>query len=183
MKPTWEDQTFKDEEIIVKNIDIRDFYIDNTVKESIEEASDCILIQWMSYERFLELKNNPFYKNVDKVTPRNWSMDDKPFVTTEEEVKTGEYVRLTHYWNVEKDAYIVVANECMIVREHPIMSTMNGRKALPFTVRVLGKKNYSIYGRGLCEGLMMFNSEVNNLRELLMDAIRRSNTQTLAIGN
>lgn len=110
-------------------------------------------------------------------------MDDKPFVTTEEEVKTGEYVRLTHYWNVEKDAYIVVANECMIVREHPIMSTMNGRKALPFTVRVLGKKNYSIYGRGLCEGLMMFNSEVNNLRELLMDAIRRSNTQTLAIGN
>jgi hypothetical protein len=110
-------------------------------------------------------------------------MDDKPFVTTEEEVKTGEYVRLTHYWNVEKDAYIVVANESIIVREHPMISTMNGRKALPFTVRVLGKKNYSIYGRGFCEGLMMFNSEVNNLRELLMDAIRRSNTQTLAIGN
>lgn len=56
MKPVWEDQTFKDEEIIVKNIDIRDFYIDNTVKESIEEASDCILIQWMSYEKFLELE-------------------------------------------------------------------------------------------------------------------------------
>ena len=56
MKPTWEPQTFKDEEIIVKNIDIRDFYIDNTVKESIEEASDCILIQWMSYEKFQELK-------------------------------------------------------------------------------------------------------------------------------
>lgn len=137
----------------------------------------------MSYEKFKELEGNPFYKNVDKVTPRNWSMDNKPFVTTEEEVKTGEYVRLTHYWNVEKDAYIVVANESMIIREHPIMSTMNGRKALPFTIRVLGKKNYSIYGRGLCEGLMMFNSEVNNLRELLMDAIRRSNTQTLAIGN
>lgn len=30
---------------------------------------------------------------------------------------------------------------------------------------------------------MMFNSEVNNLRELLMDGIRRSNTQVLAIGN
>ena len=30
---------------------------------------------------------------------------------------------------------------------------------------------------------MMFNSEVNNLREILMDAIRRSNMQTLAIGN
>ena len=78
---------------------------------------------------------------------------------------------------------MVVANDTMLVREHPLISTINGRKALPFTVRVLGKKNYSIYGRGLCEGLMMFNSEVNNLRELLMDSIRRSNTQTLAIGN
>ena len=29
----------------------------------------------------------------------------------------------------------------------------------------------------------MFNSEVNNLREMLMDGIRRSNSQTLAIGN
>ena len=92
-------------------------------------------------------------------------------------------MKLIHYWNVDKDAYMVVANDTMLVREHPLISTINGRKALPFTVRVLGKKNYSIYGRGLCEGLMMFNSEVNNLRELLMDSIRRSNTQTLAIGN
>ena len=30
---------------------------------------------------------------------------------------------------------------------------------------------------------MMFNSELNNLREMLMDAIRRSNQQTIAIGN
>jgi len=29
----------------------------------------------------------------------------------------------------------------------------------------------------------MFNTELNNLRELLMDGIRRSNTQVLAIGN
>ena len=29
----------------------------------------------------------------------------------------------------------------------------------------------------------MFNSEINNLREMLMDGIRRSNSQTLAIGN
>lgn len=71
----------------------------------------------------------------------------------------------------------------IIVREHPMMSTIDGEKALPFVVRILGKKNYQIYGRGLCEALMMFNSEVNNLRELLMDGIRRSNTQVLAIGN
>ena len=182
MKPIWEEQTFKDEEIIVKNIDIRDFYIDNTVKDSIDDADDCILIEWMSYEKFKTLKTNPFYKNIDKVAPRNWSMEDKPFTTTEEEVKQGEYVKFIKYYSVEKDAFMVNANG-VLVREHPLSSTMNGRKALPFTVRVLGKKNYSIYGRGLCEGLMMFNSEVNNLRELLMDAIRRSNTQTLAIGN
>lgn len=183
LKPIWKDVEFKDEEIIVKNIDIRDFYIDNTVKTSIEDASDCILIQWLSYEKFKELESNPFYQNIDKVAPRNWSAEDKPFTTVEEEIKTGEYVKLIHYWNVDKDAYMVVANDTMLVREHPLISTINGRKALPFTVRVLGKKNYSIYGRGLCEGLMMFNSEVNNLRELLMDSIRRSNTQTLAIGN
>ena len=101
---------------------------------------------------------------------------------SEEDTKTGDYVRRIRYYSVDKDAYMELANG-VLVREHPLNSTMNGRKALPFTIRVLGKKNYSIYGRGLCEGLMMFNSEVNNLRELLMDAIKRSNTQTLAIGN
>lgn len=50
------------------------------------------------------------------------------------------------------------------------MSTINGRKALPFTLRVLGKKNSSYYGgRGLCEMLIRFNSELNDLREMLMD--------------
>jgi hypothetical protein len=28
----------------------------------------------------------------------------------------------------------------------------------------------------------MFNSEINNLREMAMDGIRRSNTSTLALG-
>ncbi len=64
-----------------------------------------------------------------------------------------------------------------------MVSTIAGKKALPFVVRTFGKKNYSIYGRGFCEAGMMFNSELNNLRELLMDAIKRSNSQTLALGN
>jgi len=77
---------------------------------------------------------------------------------------------------------MVSAND-VLVREHPMISTIDGKKALPFVVRVLGKKNYSIYGRGLCEAMMSFNSDINNLRELLMDGIRRSNSQVLAIGN
>jgi hypothetical protein len=91
-------------------------------------------------------------------------------------------VELLHYWNVESDDYIVVANG-VLVRDHAMISTIDGEKALPFVVRPLGYKNYSIYGRGICEALMTFNSEVNNLRELIMDAIRRSNSQVLAIGN
>jgi hypothetical protein len=46
--------------------------------------------------------------------------------------------------------YVEVAND-VLVREHPMMNTMNGEKALPFTVRNLGKRIYSIYGKGLCE--------------------------------
>lgn len=183
MKPAWEEKTFKEEEIIVKNIDIRDFYIDNTAKDSIDQATDCILIQEISYERFKELEYNPFYKNINKVAPSDWSSEDKAFLTEEELVKTGKYVKLMHYWNVEKDCYMVIANGSIIIREHPMMSTIQGKKALPFVIRVFGKKNYSIYGRGFCEAGMMFNSELNNLREMLMDAIRRSNQQTIAIGN
>lgn len=182
LKPVWTKKEIKDEWIVVENVDIRDFYIDNTAKNEIEDAGDCIWIEWISYDKFQELAGNIFYKNIDKVAPRNWSMEDKPFTTNEEDTKTGEYVKRVKYYSVDKDAYIELAND-IIVREHPLHTTMNGRKALPFTVRVLWKKNYSIYGRGFCEGLMMFNSEVNNLRELLMDAIKRSNTQTLAIGN
>ena len=63
---------------------------------------------------------------------------------------------------------MIIANG-VLVREHPMISTIDGEKALPFVVRNLGKKNYSIYGRGMCEALMMFNSEVNNLREMMMD--------------
>ena len=63
------------------------------------------------------------------------------------------------------------------------MSTIEGKKALPFVWRVLSKKDFSLYGIGLCELLLPFNSDINNLREMLMDGIRRSNSQVLAIGN
>ena len=183
MKLTWEESTFNDDKIIVKNVDIRQFYIDNTAIEGIDDAVDCIYEQWISFEKFQQYKNSPVYKNVDKVKPRQYDNDYRTFITEEEQTKYGDYVKLRHYWNVEKDAYMVIANDGVLIREHPMTSTIDGKKALPFAVRVLGKKSYSIYGRGICEALMMFNSEVNNLRELLMDGIRRSNTQVLALGN
>jgi len=168
MSITWVEKDIKKEEIIVRNVDIRQFYIDNQAISGIDDASDCIYEQWISYEKFQNYANSPLYKNVDKVKPCNYSNEYKSFTTQEEDIKNGDYVKLRHYWNVEKDVYVIIANG-VLVREHPMISTIDGEKALPFVVRNLGKKNYSIYGRGMCEALMMFNSEVNNLREMMMD--------------
>lgn len=175
-------KTFKKEQIVVKSVDIRNFYIDDCAIDSIEQANDCIYVDQISYEKFLSFKNNPLYKNIDKVAPQQYSLEYQPYTTAEQTTKQGNFVKLYRYWNVERDMYVEIAND-VLVREHPMMNTMNGEKALPFTVRNLGKRIYSIYGKGLCEWLMMFNSEINNLRELCMDAIRRSNTQVLALGN
>lgn len=54
----------------------------------------------------------------------------------EDDQKQGEFVKLTHYRNVEKDTYMVIAND-ILVRDHPMISTIDGKKALPFAVRVL----------------------------------------------
>ena len=146
MSLTWKETVFNKEEIIVKNVDIRDYYIDNTAT-CIDDASDCIYDQWIGYDKIDNFKNSPLYKNVDKITPINYSNENHTFSTQEEKVKIGDYIKLRHYWNVEKDVYMVIANDNILIREHPMVSTINGEKALPFVVRVLGKKNYSIYGR------------------------------------
>lgn len=178
----FEPKKIKKENIVVKSVDIRNFYIDETAIDDISQANDCIYKEQISYEKFMNYKNNPLYKNMDIVQPRQYSLDYQPYTTEEQTTKNGNFVQITRYWNVERDMYVEVANG-VLVREHPMMNTINGEKALPFTIRNLGKRIYSVYGRGLCEALMMFNSEINNLREMLMDAIRRSNTQVLALGN
>jgi len=178
----FKEKTFKKENIVVKSVDIRNFFIDDSAIDGIESADDCIYTEQISYEKFMNFKKNPLYKNMDKVKPEQYSLEYQPYTTKEQKVKTWDFVKLIRYWNVERDMYCEVANG-ILVREHPMINTINGEKALPFTVRNLWKKIYSIYGRGLCEGLMMFNSEINNLREMLMDAIRRSNTQVLALWN
>ena len=179
---SFKEKTFKKENIVVKSVDIRNFYIDDSAIDGIESADDCIYTEQISYEKFMNFKKNPLYKNMDKVKPEQYSLEYQPYTTKEQKVKTWDFVKLIRYWNVERDMYCEVANG-ILVREHPMINTINGEKALPFTVRNLWKKIFSIYGRWLCEGLMMFNSEINNLREMLMDAIRRSNTQVLALWN
>ena len=178
----FEPKKFKKENIVVNSVDIRNFYVDDTAIDCIEQANDCIYREQISYEKFMTFKNNPLYKNMDLVKPRQYSLDYQPFTTQEQTTKQGDFVEVVRYWNVERDMYVEIANG-ILVREHPMMNTINGEKALPFTIRNFGKRLKSVYGRGLCEALMMFNSEINNLREMLMDAVRRSNTQVLALGN
>lgn len=179
---TFEMKQYKEENIITKNVDIRNFYIDNECIDGIDDAEDCIWVQRESYDKFMNKGNSTLYKNIDKVAPCHFTNDYKPFINAEESNKEWDFVRTMVYRNKGKDMYVEVSNG-VITREHPMISTIDGKKALPFSVRILGYKNYSIRGRGLCEPLLMFNTELNNLRELLMDWIRRSNTQVLAIGN
>lgn len=182
MTITWKEKTFNNQEIILSNFDIRQFWVDDQAVDDISQANDCFARQWIGYEEFKMLESSPVYKNIEYVAPREYSTEYKTFTTREERTKQGNFVLLEHYWNLKRDIYIQRANG-IIVREHPIISTIDGKKALPFVIRVLGKKIFSIYGRGFCEALMTFNSDINNFRELCMDAIRRSNSQVLAIGN
>lgn len=178
----WESKPIEKDWIIMEVWDIRQFYMDNQSIKWIEDCSDCAYRQWMSRDKFQNFKTNPLYKNIDKVAPRAYSNDWKTFITIEEAIKAGNYVERWLYWNVEKDCYVELANG-IIVREHPMVSTIDWEKALPWVWRWMGKKNYSVYSRWLCEPLLMFNNEINNLREMMMDWIRRSNTQVLAIWN
>lgn len=177
---TWEKKEIPVSNILLDNIDIRQFWIDDQVIDDVSQASDAIYRQWISFEKFANCCNGEWYKNTEYVSPRWYSAEYNTFITKWQESKTGKYVLFQHYWNIDKDMYVITAND-IVIRETPVPNTIDWVKAIPFAVRVLGKKNYSIRWRGMCETLMMFNSEVNDLRELIMDWIRRSNTQTLAI--
>lgn len=180
---TWDKQELSEDKIILENIDPRCFYLDNNATKWMKDANKCMVRKRVGYEEFLNLKNNKLYKNIEYVVPKNYDSKRMPYSTEEEVTRQGKFVEIREYRNLKEDIYLVWAN-WIIVREHHIMSTMNGRKALPFTIRVLGKKNSSYYGgRWLCEMLIRFNSELNDLREMLMDWIRRSNNPTIAIWN
>lgn len=167
--------------IILDNVDIRHFWIDEKAHK-IDEAVDCIVEEYITQEEFNTYKHNKFYKNTDTEIASYFFHDNKYTFITEEERWDWEskYIKLTHYWNEDLDKYMVIANNRVIIREHPIM---NASHKIPFTVRQYWKNLFSIYGYWLARALRTFKSDINNLREMLMDAIKRSNSQTIAIGN
>ena len=183
MEYVFEEKEITSNNIFIKNFDVRKFWMDDKITNNFDEAVDCIAEEYVPYEVFRQYKNNKIYKNVESVEPVTYKRDFETFIVLEEESKIGKFVKLRHYWNIEKDIYVVIANDKIIVREHPVISTMNGKKALPFAPRAFWHKILSMYGRWFWEAAMMFNTEVNDLREMLMDAIRRSNMQVLALWN
>lgn len=180
---SFESKTFDVRNIIMMDVDLRRLWIDNKVTTDIESADDCIFREWESFESFQNLKNSPVYKNIDKVRPKTYSNDYASYQVQEDIGKQqGDFVEKIHYWNVQTDEYGIIAN-WVVIRHHPMVSTIKGRKALPFAFRRLGYKNHGLYGRGFGEALMMFNSEINDIREMLMDGVRRSGSSVIAIGN
>lgn len=136
---TWVDKDITEEKIILQNIDVRSFYLDNNTTRGIKTAKKCMVRTRKGYDDFLDLKNNKLYKNIEYVVPKNYNSEYMPYSTKEEMNKQGKFVELREYWNLTGDVYCVWANG-IIIREHHIISTVKGRKCLPFTTRVLGKK-------------------------------------------
>jgi len=169
--------------IQLKNIDIRYFWVDERAKK-IEDAVDCIYETYITYEEFLDLYLDKNYdqEQLKAIVPSKTREDDyKPFVINEERWDwEAKYVKITRYWNTKIDRYIEIANDSIKIKEHPIL---NATHDLPFTVRQYWKNLFSIYWYGLCEALVTFKSDINKLREMLMEAIKKSNQETIAIGS
>ena len=178
----WQKQFLVKNQISLERFDYRRFWADNRVT-NFDLATDCIAVQVVSIDAFRTLAGNPVYKNIDKVAPQSYYDGDVNTYSQEEKAKQGKFVQLIHYYDIVRDCYIVVANKKHIIRMHPIMTYNRGEKCLPFSMRQLGYKENSKWGRGICELSMNFNSQINNFNEMLMDGVRRSNLEILAIGS
>ena len=66
-----------------------------------------------------------------------------------------------------------------MLKKTPII---NATHDIPLVCRNYGRKISSLYGIGICEACRTFKSEINVLRELCMDSIKRSNQEVIFLG-
>jgi len=168
----------EESKIVLKALDIRNVYIDDRVIDS-RDAHDCIYKEYVTWEDIEQLKWQDGWQNLD--TLFGWPKMDQAFWTKEDRAMMQEWqIELLHFWDDNTDSYFVVGN-----RQHLIKDTFipYAHKSLPITMRQYGHNPMSIYGRGLCEALMNFKSEINTLKEMIMDGIKRSNNSLFAIGS
>jgi hypothetical protein len=167
--------------LVGRAVDVRKFWIDSTA--DLDDAEDCIEEEIVSMAKIEEWKNNPNFKNLEKVIAYNSEQMNGDKATTNEEKtrssNTKPMVTLWHYWNKVKDEYIVVANKSVEIRRHPIPYA---HKELPYSVlkdeTVLG----SIYGRGVAKRLQNTAAEIQSARNIMMDGMRMSSTTNLLMG-
>lgn len=164
-------------EILLKTLDIRNVYWDDRVTD-YRDANDCIYIQYLTPEQVKNLSPDNGWQNLETISTGTKS--NQAFWTNEERGMTNtDLIEFMHYWNEQSDKYVVLANRKTVVKDTFIPYA---HKKLPITPRQYGYNPHSINGRGLCEALLNFKSEINTLKEMIMDGIKRSNNSLFAIG-
>lgn len=165
-----------DSHVTLKNVDIRYFYPDDRVSD-FNDAADCVYRRYVTKEYVQQLRNNPFYDIPEKITTSY--RKDVVYYNNEERYDVGDVIEILEYYNKEADEVIFIMDRKHIIRRHPLPYA---HKELPFTMRQLSFNPNSLWGRGFCEILTSYKSELNNLKEMIMDAVRRSNNSMFVMG-
>lgn len=168
----------KKNRIIIKALDPRNVYLDDRTND-FDDDNDQVFIDYITPEQLQSYKFDENYKNIDKVNTS--TKTDQVFFTQEERGKQNDgLVEMMHYFNKQADVYIVLANRSVVIRETP---NPYSHKELPIVPRQYGYHPLQKHGRGLCEALLSFKSNINQLQEMIMDGIRRSNNSMFVISN
>jgi hypothetical protein len=165
-------------EIQIKALDIRNVYFDERVTD-YRDANDCIYIQYLTPEEAKAFAiEGGGWKNVDSLTTTTKA--NQAYWTNEERgMQNSGLIEFIHYYNKNSDRWVVVGNRQTINKDTFIPFA---HKELPITPRQYGYNPHSLYGRGLCEALLNFKSQINTLNEMIMDGVKRSNNSMFAIG-
>lgn len=165
---TYDSKYIVQNKILVEDFNINNFYPDNRVID-YDDAVDTIAMQVIPFEAFAEYENQAVYKNVDRVQPVAYMLNAMTNLSEEERSKTGKFVHIMHYWNLSKDMYVAVANNSVVIRQHPIWSTKKGAKCIPFSMRRLGYKQRSLWGVGMGYYGQQSQSNLNDVSEMIFD--------------
>ena len=174
----WDKKILKNNKIIIKALDPRNVYLDDRTID-FNDDNDQIFIDYITPEQLESLKLDPNFKNLDKVN--TYTKQDQAFFTSEERWKQNDQViEFMHYFNKWADRHIILANRQIEVKRTPLPYA---HKELPIVPRQYWYNPLTKHWRGLCEALLSFKSNINQLQEMIMDWIRRSNNSMFVISN
>lgn len=176
--PVYTKRQIDNNQIQIKAVDPRYVYLDDRTNDFADD-NDQIYVDYITPEQLHSMKFDKCYKNIDSV--KLFQKTDTVFWTNEERGKmNNEIIEILHYFNKASDSYVMIANRSTIIRDTPLPYS---HKELPIVPRQYGYNPLSKYGRGLCEALLPFKSNINNLQEMIMDGLYRSNNSTFVIWN